>query len=104
MASHPELFIVMIDYGKLGREAVVDPNHSWADALTAVREARDDGKAVSYVLHVHDGVSEDRSEEAFRTVMTELADDPYGITDNQYAWIELHVSQQAANSFRRIAA
>ena len=103
MGQHPDLFIVMIDYGRIGREAVVDPNHNWSDALTRVREAMNDGQTVSYVLHVHDGISEDRSEEAFRSVMTELADDGERITDSQYAWIELHVGSQAANSFRRAA-
>ena len=58
MATHPDLFLVMIDYGKLGREAIVDPNHSWSDALETVRAAIGDKNPVSYVLHIHDGASD----------------------------------------------
>lgn len=67
----PDLFIVMIDYDKLGREAIVDPNHSWGDALATVRAAIGDKHPVSYVLHIHDGVSEDRTLEALEIVAKE---------------------------------
>lgn len=67
----PDLFLVMIDYGKLGREAIVDPNHSWTDALATARAAMADGKTVSYVLHVHDGVSETRTLEAMEIIAKE---------------------------------
>ena len=71
MATHPELFIVMIDYGKLGREAIVDPNHSWSDALATVRAAIGDKHPVSYVLHIHDGRAEDRTLEALEIIAKE---------------------------------
>lgn len=71
MATQPDLFIVMIDYGKLGREAIVDPNHSWSDALATVSAAIGDKHPVSYVLHIHDGVSEDRTLEALEIVAKE---------------------------------
>ena len=103
MANNPELFIVMIDYGKLGREANVDPNHNWSDALDLVREAMGDGHTVCYVIHLHDGVPEDRSQEAFNTVMGELRDNGEGATDAQKAWIELHCGSVAANAFARAA-
>lgn len=62
--NSPDLFIVMIDYGKIGCEAIVDPNDNWSDALAKVREARGDGKEIVYVRHVHDRVDEDRTQEA----------------------------------------
>lgn len=95
----PEYFVVMIDRPKLGREAVVDPQHTWANALELVREAASDGERVLFVHHIHDGVVEDRSEEAFAQVMTDLADEGETLTMNQREFIETHVSSVAANAF-----
>lgn len=103
MANNPELFVVMIDYGKIGREAVVDPNHNWSDALDLVREAMGDGHTVCYVRHIHDGVDEDRSQEAYDTIMTELADNGEPLSWTQFNWIKLHCGTVAANAFQRAA-
>ena len=65
----PDYFIVMIDYGKPGREAIVDPQDNWSDVIDRVREAQSDGFTVSFVHHVHDGTVEDRSEEAFEAAV-----------------------------------
>jgi len=100
----PDYFVVMVDFGKIGREAIVDPNENWTDTLDRVHEAMNDGNTVLFVHHIHDGVVEDRSDEAFRAVMTAMANNAEPLTDNQYEFIELHVSMQAAQSFRRIAA
>ena len=53
------------------------------------------------VHHIHDGVCEDRSEEAFGAAMTSVADAADPITFNMYCAIEMHVSTQAANLFAR---
>jgi hypothetical protein len=74
--NNPELFIVMIDYGKIGREAIVDPNDNWSDALVRVREAVGDGNEAVYVRHIHDGVDEDRTQEALQAVIQEYTADP----------------------------
>lgn len=100
----PEYFVVMIDFGKIGREAIVNPNDNWSGALDSVREAMNDGHRVLFVHHIHDGSVEDRSEEAFRAVITDLANAGAPLSANQYEFVELHVSMQAAQSFRRIAA
>lgn len=99
----PDYFVVMIDFGKIGREAVVDPQNNWNDALDKVHQAASDGDRVLFVHHIHDGTAEDRSEEAFRAVMTQFANEGEPLTDNQYEFVEEHVSMQAAQSFRRAA-
>ena len=52
--TNPDYFVVMVDYGKTGREAVVDLNHSRTDALDLVREALGDDHQVLFVHHIHD--------------------------------------------------
>lgn len=99
----PDYFVVMVDFGKIGREARVDPQDNWNDVIGKVSEAADDGYRVMFVHHVHDGSVEDRSEEAFRAIMTDLANAGSPLSPNQYEFIELHVSMQAAQSFRRAA-
>jgi hypothetical protein len=99
----PDYFVVMVDFGKIGREAIVNPQDNWTDALDAVREAAAGGERVLFVHHIHDNTVEDRSDEAFRQVMTDLANNAEPLTTNQYEFIELHVSMQAAQSFRRAA-
>jgi hypothetical protein len=99
----PDYFVVMVDFGKIGREAIVNPQDNWTDALDAVREAAAGGERVLFVHHIHDNTVEDRSDEAFRQVMTDLANNTEPLTDNQYEFIESHVSMQAAQSFRRAA-
>ena len=99
--TNSDYFVVMIDLGRNGREAVVDPQHNWNDAILRVSEAMGDGQTVIFVHHIHDGVCEDRSDEAFRTVMNELSEP---ISATEYAWVELHVSAQAAQSFVMEAA
>ena len=103
MAKHPDYFVVMIDYGKHGRQAIVDPEMTWAGAIDAVREAMGDGYSVPFVHHFVDGRVEDRSEEAFLAVMDWLATKGEPLTFNEYSFIELHVSMQAAQCFRRVA-
>jgi len=100
----PDYFVVMIDIAKIGREAVVDPQNNWNDVLEKVAQAASDGDRVLFVHQVHDGSVEDRSEEAFRAVMTQFANQGEPLSINQYEFVELHVSMQAAQSFQREAA
>lgn len=67
----PELFIVMIDYGRGAPQAIVDQNDNWSDALDKAREAIGDGNRVASVTHVHDGVSENRTLEALEIIAKE---------------------------------
>lgn len=96
-------YVVMIDFGRIGREAIVDPEMTLRGAVEAVETAMGDGHSVLFVHHIHDGVTEDISEQVFQRVMTNLADNGEPLTDRQYAFIETHVSMQAAQSFQRAA-
>jgi hypothetical protein len=106
MANTPDqisYYVVMIDYGRAGREAIVDPEMTYRGAVEAVETAMGDGHSVQFVHYIEAGSVEDISEQVFCKVMSNLADNGEPLTDRQYAFIELHVSMQAAQSFRRAA-
>lgn len=50
-------FIVMIDYGRKGREAVVDPEITRRAVVDRIRSG--EYKNISFVHHVHDRECED---------------------------------------------
>lgn len=102
--NQPSYFVVMIDYGKIGREAAVNPEMTRRGAVDRVREAMGDGHSVPYVHHIHDGVCEDISEDVFTEVMHSLAERGEPLSSNEFNFIELHVSSSAARSFEREAA
>lgn len=58
-------FIVMRDFGKIGREAVVDPEMTYRGAVEAAATAIGDKTPVLFVHHVHDGVCEDITQQVF---------------------------------------
>jgi hypothetical protein len=101
--SHPDYYVVLVDHGKLGREAIVDPEMTWTGALDAVRAAAGDGHPICFVHHIHDGVVEDRTQEALDTVLNHLADYGDPLTYNQREFVEHHFGFEVANSFRRAA-
>jgi hypothetical protein len=45
-------YVVMVDYGRNGREAVVDPEMTRRGALDLVREVLGDGNKVAFVHHI----------------------------------------------------
>lgn len=96
--NHPSYFIIMHD-GK-SREAVVDPEMTWAGTVAEVREACATGSDILFVHHVEDGQVEDRTEEAFWAVSEYLADEGEPITWTQFFWLEKHISPTCAQAFR----
>jgi hypothetical protein len=50
-------FVVMIDYGRRGREAIVDPEITRAEVASRIRSG--EYKPVHFIHHIHDGVCED---------------------------------------------
>jgi hypothetical protein len=87
MTANPDYFVVMVDYGKTSREAVVDPNHSQSDAMALVREALHDGHDVLFVHHIHDrtveDVTEDMTREAYDSLIEHEPDRPRRATQEQ---------------------
>lgn len=59
--AQPSYFVAMIDYGRDGREAVVDPEVTRAGVIDRIRSG--EWKNVSFVHFVHDGLCEDVTEE-----------------------------------------
>lgn len=102
--NQPDYFVVMIDYGKAGREAVVDLNMLWSDALGLVHEAASDGHTICFVHHIHDGGIENRTQEALDATLNFLADHGEPLTYSQRDFIEHHFGLETANAFRQEAA
>jgi len=50
-------FVVAIDYGRRGVEAIVDPEITRADVVSRIRSG--EYKNINFIHHVHDGVCED---------------------------------------------
>lgn len=61
----PSYFIIMRDFGKIGREAVVDPEMTYRGVIEAVTEANRGRSPVLFVHHIHDGTCEDITEQVF---------------------------------------
>jgi hypothetical protein len=99
----PEYFVIMIDYGKLGREATVDPEMTWRGALDAVSTAAHDGLPICFVHHIHDGVCEDKTQDALDATLNSIADYGDPLTVNQRDFVEHHFGFEVANSFRSAA-
>lgn len=100
MAEQPGYYVVCIDFGKLGREAIVDPEMTWTGALEAVSAAAGDGHTICFVHHIHDDVVEDRTQEALDLTLNHLADYGDPLTANQRDFVEHHFGFEVANSFR----
>jgi hypothetical protein len=54
-------FVVCIDYGKRGREAVVDPEMTRRDVVSRI--VTGEYKNIAFIHSIHDGVCEDVTED-----------------------------------------
>lgn len=100
MQNAADYFVVMVDLGEIGCEAIVDPEMTWTGALDAVRTASGDGHPICFVHHIHDGVCEDRTQEALDIILNQIADYGDPLTYEQRDWIEHHFGFEVSNSFR----
>lgn len=50
-------FVIMIDYGRRGREAIVDPEMTRRDVVGCIKSG--EYRNIHFIHHVHDGVCED---------------------------------------------
>lgn len=57
-------FVVMIDYGRQGREAIVDPEITRREVIDRIRTREYD--RVHFIHHIHDGVCEDVTNDVLR--------------------------------------
>jgi hypothetical protein len=56
-----EYFVVMIDYGRRGREAIVDPEITRREVVS--RMVSGEYNNIAFVHHIHDGVCENITDE-----------------------------------------
>jgi len=103
MQNPANYFVCAINYGRLGTEASVDPEMTWAGALEAVNEAAGDGRFVDFVHHIHDGLCQDRTQEALNATLNAIADNGEPLTPAQRDWVEHHFGIATANAFKRAA-
>ena len=55
----PDFYVPMLDHGRYGRQAVSDPEHTRRDIVDMIRNGDYPADAIIFILHVHDGVAED---------------------------------------------
>ena len=56
-ARHPDYFVVMIDFGRKGREAIVDPEITRAEVVRRI--ASGEYRNILFIDHVEDGLVDD---------------------------------------------
>jgi hypothetical protein len=61
MTSH-SYFVVMCDYGRRGREAIVDPEVTRAGVISRIASG-EYGQEISFIHHIADGLVEDVTDE-----------------------------------------
>ena len=64
MTTSHSYFVVMCDYGKRGREAVVDPEITRAGVISRLRSG-EYGQHINFIHHVDSGCAEDVTNELF---------------------------------------
>jgi hypothetical protein len=57
----PEMYLVMIDYGQRGQEAVTDPEITRANIIDRLRSG--EYQNVSFILRIVDGLADDCTDE-----------------------------------------
>jgi hypothetical protein len=68
-------FIVMIDYGRKGREAIVDPEITRREVVSRIQSGA--YRNISSIDWVHDGVAEDVTDELMNAALVaQLSDRP----------------------------
>jgi hypothetical protein len=61
MRYHPSYFLVMIDYGRRGREAVVDPEVTRAEIVRRIKSG--EYQNILFIHHVEDEMIDDVTSE-----------------------------------------
>ena len=59
MISIPSYFVVMVNFGRKGSEAIVDPEMTSRGAVDLVRDMLAKGKGIDFVHHIKAGEAED---------------------------------------------
>lgn len=59
-----EYFVVMQDYGRRGREAIVDPEQTRRDVVACLRSG--EFKNIAFIHRIRDGVCEDVTNEVLK--------------------------------------
>lgn len=66
-------FVVMIDYGNRGREAIVDPEMTRRDVVARIASGEYAYDLIAFIHHIHDGVCEDVTEELIAAIDDDAA-------------------------------
>ena len=57
-----QYFVVMIDYGRRGREAIVDPEITESGVIARIATGEYDAEVIAFIHHIRDGICEDVTE------------------------------------------
>ena len=68
MTSH-SYYVVMVDYGRRGQEAIVDPEVTRSGVISRIASG-EYGQEISFIHHVADGLVEDVTDELIEEAET----------------------------------
>jgi len=71
MISIPSYFVVMVNFGRKGSEAIVDPEMTARGAVALVRDTLAKGKGIDFVHHIHHGEVEDVTDAVLNAYLLE---------------------------------
>ncbi len=65
-------FVCCIDYGRRGREAIVDPEITRREVISRIKSGEYNHETISFIHHVHDGRADDVTIEVLEEALHEL--------------------------------
>ncbi len=73
----PSYYVLCLDYGRDGREAIVDPEETRRQVVTCARDILAKGdREISFVHFVHDGAAEDITAEIIAEAQADIEAEP----------------------------
>ncbi len=64
----PSYFVVMLDYGRLGREAIVDPEITRREVISRINDGNYPREDILFIQYVHGATVETVTDEIFAEV------------------------------------
>lgn len=73
MRHQHSYYVVMIDYGKRGREAIVDPEITRREVISRIKSG--EYRHVVFIHHIQDGLVEDVTDDFFSEAEEQLREE-----------------------------
>lgn len=90
------LYVVMIDHGKLGLEAIVHPGTTQDEVVMDIANGQHDYGSVAYVLEILEGKSRDITEDVARAAYFHTVEAGDDLTEQFRFWLERFIDIEDA--------